>query len=167
MSAGPLTTACRWVVTATARDRPRWILRRDFGLSPRAASEPPDGPPEKAERARRIRRLVRGLAEHRQRDPLPVGFAAGKRLCHVHGLLRFDLGRERRLERIHDRLHDDRAIARKGFVQLLAAKGGIFDAHTPTATRFGEPDEVDWRHLDSVLRIAEKNHLLPLDHAED
>src|SRR5947199_3212722 len=42
----------------------------------------------------------------------------------------------------------------------------IVDAEPSTSARLGELYEIDWRHVESKIVIAEEHHLLPLDHAE-
>ena len=68
--------------------------------------------------------------------------------------------------RIGHRLDDDRALGRQRLGQLLSASLWVLDPETATAACLRELDEVDGRHLDSVLRVAEEDHLLPLDHAQ-
>src|SRR5207248_700145 len=95
-----------------------------------------------------------------------VGLAAGQRLGEVQRLLGVDFAGHGRLERIDDGLDDGGAGRGESIVEHAAAIGGIVDGESGAAAGVGEGGEVNGIKLASVFRIAEKNHLLPLDLAE-
>src|SRR5438067_4559492 len=66
----------------------------------------------------------------------------------------------------YDGLDDVGAGRGESIVEHSAAIGGIVDGESGAAAGVGEGGEVNGIKLASVFRIAEKNHLLPLDLAE-
>src|SRR5439155_26245117 len=51
-------------------------------------------------------------------------------------------------------------------LQHLATLSWIFNREPGAAARFGELRKADWLQVATVLRVAQKNHLLPLDLTE-
>src|SRR5205814_1061995 len=99
-------------------------------------------------------------------DLFAIGLAAGQRLGEVQRLLGLDLAGHGRLERIDDGFDDGRAGCGERVVEDAADLDRIFHGETGAAAGVGKGGEIYGIEVASVLRIAEKNHLLPLDLAE-
>src|SRR6266850_6262953 len=106
--------------------------------------------------------LAHLVGQHGQRDLLAVGLATDQRLRKMRQLLERDLGGHRRLEGIHDPLHNDRPGCGEGGVEGGATLGWILDGDAIAAAGLREKGEVDRVQVAAIFGIAQEDHLLPL-----
>src|SRR5438552_11844333 len=96
-------------------------------------------------------------------DLFAIGLAAGQRLGEVQRLLGLDLAGHGRLEGIDDGLDNRGAGSGESVVEDAADLGRIFHGETGAAAGVGKGGAIYGIEVASVLWIAQKNHLLPLD----
>src|SRR5579872_1818007 len=108
-------------------------------------------------------KLAHLIGERGQRNFLSVGLPTCQGLGKVQRLLGFDLRGHWRLERIDNGLQDGRSRSREKLLECSSAIFWILDAEADTAAGMGESRKIDRVQIDTVLRISQKNHLLPLD----
>src|SRR5690348_3579125 len=106
------------------------------------------------------------VAEKREGDASTMRLTEGKRLGEVLRLIQRDPRGHRRLERIDNGLDDRRSLLFEGRLERVAHFFGLLAAKSNAATGLGKFHEVDRLQLDTICGIAEKYHLLPLDHPE-
>src|SRR5882724_11480503 len=106
--------------------------------------------------------LAHLVGQHGQRDLLAVGLATDQRLRKMRQLLERDLGGHRRLEGIHDPLHNDRPGCGEGGGEGGATLGWILDGDAIAAAGLREKGEVDRVQVAAIFGIAQEDHLLPL-----
>jgi hypothetical protein len=82
------------------------------------------------------------------------------------GLLSGNLARQGRLIRIHDSLHQHRPWSTQRLFNDITAGLGLSDRQADASARASDHGEIDWLQLDTVLGIAEHDHLFPADHAQ-
>jgi hypothetical protein len=81
-------------------------------------------------------------------------------------VLGVDRRRHRHVVWIDDDLDQTRPFCGERVRELIADPRRVVDPDPSEPARLGDLDEVDWRQLHAVLRVAEERHLLPLDQPE-
>ena len=106
------------------------------------------------------------MAAHCEADRRPIDLATRHCGHELFLLVGGDDRRPGRLQRIHHAFDQHRPRSGDRLAKLIAATIRLFDAESPQSARFGDLHEIDWMEVDSVFRVAEIEHLLPLDQAE-